>query len=224
MIKKSEENDRIVIGQDYVENAVPGISFDMVYVKGCTFRSVPLSDYYIGKYVVTQGLWEAVMGTTVEEQEWKYPGITSCLCVDSNGPMYYVSWREAQMFCTKLSQLTGRKYVLPTELQWEYAALGGIKSKGYKYSGGNIIDEVAWFDGNVDYSSKYVPSLVGRKLPNELGIYDMSGNIWEWCDNYVLRGGSIGASMRDCQVSNREGYFDPDYGNNEVGFRIALLL
>ena len=141
-------------GQDFTET-VSGVKFDMVYVKGGTFsmgateelgtenhdddeypvHSVTLSDYYIGKFEVTQGLWKAVMGTTIEQQRDKEDNKFPLKGVGSDYPMYYVSWDEAREFCAKLSQLTGKKYSLPTEAQWEYAARGGAKSKSYKYSG-----------------------------------------------------------------------------------------
>ncbi len=159
--------------EDYTETAF-GISLEMVYVKGGTFemgataeqgddaedeerpvRTVRLDSYYIGKYEVTQAQWKAVMGTTLKEQSNK-AGSNEIKVVfghDVNGegdnyPMYYVSWEEAQTFCQKLSEKTGKKYVLPTEAQWEYAARGGNKSQHYKYAGSNDIDEVAWYWNN----------------------------------------------------------------------------
>lgn len=256
---KDDDDDKLVIGEDYVEKGVSGFSFDMVYVEGGTFRmggteeqgedawvgekpvhSVTLSDYYIGKYEVTQGLWKAVMGTGVEEQMEK-AGVSGLYGVGDDYPMYYVSWDEAQEFVSKLSELTGKKYVLPTEAQWEYAARGGVKSRGYKYSGSNTIDGVAWYWGNSE--EKYSTSSVGTKLPNELGIYDMSGNVCEWCSDWygdysdvsqtdptgpssgscrVVRGGSWLHDARDCRVSYRlDGY--PDVRYDLLGFRVALV-
>ena len=254
---KDDDDDKLVIGEDYVEKGVSGFSFDMVYVEGGTFRmggteeqgedawvgekpvhSVTLSDYYIGKYEVTQGLWKAVMGTGVEEQMEK-AGESDLYGVGDDYPMYYVSWDEAQEFVSKLSELTGKKYVLPTEAQWEYAARGGVKSRGYKYSGSNTIDDVAWYAGN----SETAAHPVGTKLPNELGIYDMSGNVWEWCSDWysdysdvsqtdptgpssgsgrVFRGGSWLYNARNCRVSNRPDG-DPDYRDSNLGFRVALV-
>ena len=138
-----------------------------------------------------------------------------------------------------MSQLTGKTYVLPTEAQWEYAARGGVKSKGYKYSGSNTIDDVAWYRSN---SSSTNP--VGRKQANELGLYDMSGNVWEWCSdwygfyssesqsnpigsltgsNRVLRGGSWNDHAGTCRVSNRY-YYLPSVRYADSGFRVVLLL
>ncbi len=230
----------------------------MVYVKGGTFRmgateeqqeeeaddekpihQVILSDYYIGRCEVTQGVWMAVMETSVGEQrdkenkEWPLAG------VGDNYPMYYISWDEVQEFLAKLNQLTGKKYVLPTEAQWEYAARGGAKSKGYKYSGSNEIDDVAWYWENSEYSTHPV----GTKAANELGIYDMSGNVWEWCSDWfgeytdatqtdpvgpvsgfgrVGRGGGWSINARRCRVSNRGSGYPSDCGNS-LGFRVALL-
>ena len=251
---KDDDDDKLVI---YVEKGVSGFSFDMVYVAGGTFRmggteeqgedawanekpvhSVTLSDYYIGKYEVTQGLWKAVMGTGVEEQR-KKAGESDLYGVGDDYPMYYVSWDEAQEFVSKLSELTGKNYVLPTEAQWEYAARGGVKSRGYKYSGSNTIDDVAWYDGN----SGFAAHPVGTKLPNELGIYDMSGNVWEWCSDWygdysdvsqtdptgpssgssrVGRGGCWNDDAWYCRVSYRDGG-NPGYRGNGLGFRVALV-
>lgn len=295
MPKKSKNNDKIIIGKDYVENTLEDVAFDlevktnglllfpeqylprhsfeMVYVKGDSFmmgnsptHPVTLSDYYIGKYVVTQGLWEIVMGTTKKQQcenaknnvmvmegyagyidwelgawdkelgeEWKEEWLAR-MPIGFDYPIEYVNWMEAQEFCTKLSQMTGKRYVLPTEAQWEYAARGGVMSKGYKYSGSNMISEVAWFDGNS--MNKFHP--VGIKSPNELGIYDMSGNVEEWCSDWygafsdvarinpmgpvygserVVRGGSYHHDMRYCRVFTRN-WKNPDF---YCGFRVVLL-
>ena len=219
--------------------------FDMVYVKGGSFamgataeqgsdaqsdekptHSVTVSDFYIGKYEVTQAQWEAIMGTN--PSNWK----------GDNLPVENVSWNDIQKFIKKLNAQTGKKFRLPTEAEWEYAARGGNQSKGYKYSGSNNISEVAWYDGNS--RSKTHP--VGQKAPNELGIYDMSGNVWEWCQDWygsyssssqanptgpssgsirVLRGGSWYNGARNCRVSSRC-YSRPDYRYDHYGFRLVL--
>lgn len=236
-----------------------GVSFDMVYVKGGTFmmgatdeqgmdaydwekpiHKVTLSDYYIGKYEVTQELWEKVMGTTVVQQRDKVNPKFPLHGTGPDYPMYYVSWDEAQKFCAKLSKLTGKKYALPTEAQWEYAARGGVQSKNYKYSGSDGAGIVACY-GDDDNEGTAYP--VGTKQPNELGLYDMSGNLWEWCsDKYglygglpqtnptgaasgsdrVLRGGSWGSNARICRVSFR-GYSRPDRRYYYHGFRVVLV-
>ena len=220
--------------------------FDMVYVKGGTFtmgataeqgsdaysnekptHSVTVSDFYIGKYEVTQAQWRAVMG--------KNPSYFS----GDNNPVEYVSWKDIQKFLKKLNAKTGKKFRLPTEAEWEYAARGGNQSKGYKYSGSNSIGDVAWYTDNS--SRKTHP--VGQKTPNELGIYDMSGNVWEWCQDWygsyssssqtnptgpsggsyrVLRGGSWHDYAGYCRVSYRN-FSTPDYRNFSYGFRLACL-
>ena len=230
----------------------------MVYVEGGTFtmgatkeqgkdaysdekpaHSVTLSGYYMGETEVTQELWEAVMGTTVQQQrdkankEWKLYG------EGSNYPMYYISWDDCQAFISKLNSLTGQQFKLPTEAQWEYAARGGNKSRGYKYSGSDIIDDVAWYTSNTnDKGSREVKT----KQPNELSLYDMSGNVWEWCQDWygdyssnaqtnptgassgsyrVLRGGSWFRSARFCRASLRGNYTPSDRYDN-LGLRLAL--
>ena len=178
------------------------------------------------------------MGTTIHEQRIK-AGYSFTNGVGSDYPMYYVNWEEAQEFCKKLSQLTGKTYVLPTEAQWEYAARGGVKSRGYKYSGSNTIGNVAWYSDNSSSSTHPVAT----KQPNELGLYDMSGNVWEWCSdwygsyssesqsnptgpstgsNRVLRGGSWCNSARNCRVSFRN-YSYPSNRSFNDGFRFVLL-
>lgn len=238
-----------VVSKDFTEtvSGVSNVSFDMVYVKGGTFQmgvtseqgddaydyekpvhSVTLSDYYIGKHEVTQGLWKAVMGSN-----------PSNFANGDNYPVETVSWNDVQEFLSKLNQLTGKKYVSPTEAQWEYAARGGEKSQGYKYSGGNDIGKVAWYNGN----SKSSTHPVGTKKANELGIYDMSGNVDEWCqdwyDDYsseaetnptgpesgslrVMRGGSWTDDAGHCRVSNRGGH-SPGNRYYYYGFRLVLL-
>ena len=257
--KDHDDDGKIKIGEDFTEK-VSGVEIEMIYVKGGTFRmgateeqgddaydyekpvhSVTLSDYYIGKFEVTQGLWEEVMGTTIHEQRIK-AGYSSTNGVGSDYPMYYVNWEEAQEFCTRLGQLTGKNYALPTEAQWEYAARGGVKSRGYKYSGSNTIGNVAWYRDN--NSSSTHP--VATKQPNELGLYDMSGNVWEWCSDWyasdyyydspqsnptgpptgsrrVLRGGGWINFAEYCRVSSRNHNY-PSFRDSYYGFRVVLLL
>ena len=222
-----------------------GVSFTMVYVKGGTFtmgatseqteadddekptHNVTLSDYYIGQTEVTQQLWQAVMGNNPS----RFTG-------DSRRPVEQVSWDDCQNFIRELNRITGQKFHLPTEAQWEYAARGGSKSSHTKYSGSHNIGNVAWYDGN----SGNTTHPVATKQANELGIYDMSGNVWEWCADWygtygnnaqtnptgptsgqgrVLRGGGWFSGARICRSSNRYG-FDPSFRDDDNGLRLAL--
>ena len=218
---------------------------EMVYVSGGTFtmgatseqgfdyevderpaHSVTLSGYYIGKYEVTQELWEAVMGSNPSD----FKG--------DNLPVENVSWNDVQEFLRKLNAMTGKRYRLPTEAEWEFAARGGNSSRGYKYSGSNSLGSVAWYRDNSGRGTH----AVGTKSPNELGIYDMSGNVREWCQDWygsyssssqrnpkgtnsgsyrVFRGGSWNYDARLCRVSIRY-YNNPDLRYNSLGFRLAL--
>ncbi len=127
-------------------------------------------DYYLGETQVTKALWEAVMGS----HDSRFEG--------DKLPVMEVSWNDCQTFIERLNAATGQNFRLPTEAEWEFAARGGKKSKNYKYAGGNNLDEVAWYDGNSDYQ----PHEVATKKPNELGLYDMFGNVSEWCSDYAL--------------------------------------
>jgi formylglycine-generating enzyme required for sulfatase activity len=160
------------------------VKMEMVFVQGGTFlmgcpenqghncigvkpaRNITTKDFYIGKYEITQAQWKAVMGNNNNPSHYR----------GDNLPVGGVSWEAAEEFITKLNGMTGRNYRLPAEAEWEYAALGGVLSQGYTYSGGNDADAVAWHDGN----SGKQPHPVGMKQPNELRIYDMSGNVCEW--------------------------------------------
>ncbi|MDD5979159.1 MAG: formylglycine-generating enzyme family protein, partial [Bacteroidales bacterium] len=225
---------------------VNGVSFEMVYVEGGSFdmgatteqgsdadgneypvHSVTLSDYYIGKCEVTQELWEAVMGSNPSY----FKG--------AQNPVERVIWNDCQNFIKKLNSLTGRTFRLPTEAEWEYAARGGNQSLHYKYSGSNNIFDVAWHDGN----SGDKTHAVGTKTANELGIYDMSGNVWEWCSDWyggysagaqtnpqgpssgsyrVLRGGGWFYNARCCRVSYRISHA-PEYSSSDNGLRLVLV-
>ena len=212
---------------------VNGVTFEMVKVEGGTFsmgsysgesdeqpvHSETVGTFYIGKMEVTQKLWAAVMGANPS----KFRG--------ENLPVEMVSWFDCQEFVDRLSRITGRIFRLPTEAEWEYAARGGNKSRNYTYSGSNDLYRVAWYDKN----SGSMTHPVGQKLDNELGVYDMSGNVWEWCsDNYsssyssprnssnrVLRGGSCGNTAAYCRVASRS-YNSPGYRFGYVGLRLAL--
>ena len=233
------------VATNYATFRVNGVSFEMVRVEGGTFRmgatyeqegdaerdekpvhSVTLSSYYIGKTEVTQALWQAVMGSN--------PSYFKC----SDLPVEWVSRDVCQEFIQKLNHLTGRNFRIPTEAEWEFACRGGNYSRGYKYSGSNNLDSVAWYDGNS--GGKTHP--VGTKAPNELGIFDMSGNVWEWCSDWyanytsysqtnptgpqsgsrcVYRGGCWYFVARFCRSSNRY-YGSSSNCNDGLGLRLAL--
>ena len=223
---------------------VGSVSFTMVYVEGGTFtmgataeqagdyqsneqpaHNVTLSSYYICSTEVTQELWLEVMGSNPSS----FVGV--------NLPVERVSWDDCQEFISRLNAITGKNFRLPTEAEWEYAARGGNKSEGYKYAGSNTIGNVAWYSGNA--SSKTHP--VGTKAPNELGIYDMSGNVYEWCNDWygsystaqtdpqgpstgygrVHRGGGWDYGAKNCRVSWRN-YNTPTSFSNHLGLRLAL--
>ena len=143
-------------------------------------HTVTLSSFKISKYPVTQKQWEAVMGLTISQQRDKSSPHCPLYGEGDNYPVYYVSWDDAQEFIAKLNAATDKNYRLPTEAEWEFAARGGNKSKGYRFSGSNNVNDVAWTRCNSD---KYTHP-VGTKLPNELGIYDMCGNVTEWCNDW----------------------------------------
>lgn len=254
----SQTNYGTESGTNYTET-VFGINMKMVYVEGGSFimgctgeqgsdcendekntRRVNLTGYYIGMTEVTQGQWQRVMGTSVEQQRNKANPNWPLRGTGADFPMYYVSWEEAMAFCEELSRQTGKRYTLPTEAQWEYAARGGNKNDGTKYSGSYSIDAVAWYSGNSDNGTH----MVGSRRPNGLGLYDMSGNVYEWCkdwyaDSYigyqtdnptgpsggsdrVRRGGSWSSDARVCRVSYRN-YYSPGYRDRNLGFRVVCV-
>ena len=244
-----------VLGPARPDNAVVymvnGYQLVMVPVEGGTFmmgstvngesaspvHQVTLSDYSIGMTEVTYGLWKAVTGS--------YPPLYAPQLHSDEMPHWYCSWDEAKAFISQLNELTGLNFHLPSEAQWEFAARGGNLSKGYKYSGSNNIDEVAWYTGNSVLNECHC---VGMLKPNELGLYDMSGNVVEFCeDDYmsytseaqtdpvvyyqnsslpfprVLRGGHKDAESKLCTVTNRYNYYvfhGEDLAN--AGFRLVL--
>ena len=244
-----EDVDSIIVETEYAEKTpftVNGVSFNMIAVKGGTFtmgatseqgddaysyekptHQVTLSDYCIGETEVTQELWQAVMGSN-----------PSNFTGNLQRPVEKVSWNDCQEFIKKLNQLTGKTFRLPTEAEWEYAARGGSQSKGYKYAGSNTIGDVAWYTSN----SSSTTHPVKQKQANELGLYDMSGNVWEWCQdwydsysstpqtnpagpssgsNRVNRGGSWCGNARGCRVSDR-GRSTPTNRCLDLGLRLAL--
>jgi len=240
-----KELERLREQERNTSNPIQKLLSDMVFVQGGTFtmgctseqgndcfsyekpsHQVTLSSFYINKYEVTQALWSAVMGSNPSY----FSGCDQC-------PVENVSWNDAQEFIQKLNAATGKNYRLPTEAEWEYAARGGRNSRGYKYSGSNKSDKVGWYDDNS--SNKTHP--VGKKKPNELGLYDMTGNVWEWCSDWygdyssqsqtdpkgpsnglhrVNRGNSWGDEWWYVRLSFR---FDnrPENSFDNLGFRLA---
>lgn len=236
-----------------------GVDFEMIFVYGGAFlmgaqnddanaanydyqansneepvHQVILSDFYLGKFEVTQELWIAVMGNNPSECQG-----------DNQRPVEMVDWNTCQTFISRLNvlcanQLNGKSFTLPTEAQWEYAARGGKKSAGFIYSGSNNLRDVAWYIDNCDYNTL----AVGRKIPNELGFYDMSGNVVEWCQDWygdyngesqtnpvgpnfgsyrVKRGGGWRTYANECRVSHRSSS-NPENSYNYVGFRLSISL
>lgn len=215
---------------------------NMVYVSGGTFimggdessdqtptHSVTLSSYYICKYEVTQALWRAVMGSNPSY----FKG--------DNLPVESVSWNDCQTFINRLNSYTGRNFRLPTEAEWEFAARGGNYSRHYKYSGSNYISDVAWY-GDDSGSSGNRTHPVGTKQANELSLYDMSGNVWEWCSDWygsyssysqndptgpnsgserVMRGGGRRNGAWNCRSSHR---FSNSPGISDCSFGLRLVL
>ena len=225
-----------------------GVKLDLVKVAAGSFNMgsneydsekpihrVNLREFMISKYPVTQAQYQAVIGKNPSH----FKG--------NQNPVEKVSWHDAVKFCEKLAQKTREKVRLPTEVEWEYAAKGGNQSEGYKYAGSDSLDEVGWYDGNTTFlgffGGKTQP--VEQKRENELGIYDMSGNVWEWCEdiwhgNYngaptdgsawltggeqskrALRGGSWFLSVSSCRSANRIRH-SADYCSSSIGFRVVV--
>lgn len=240
--------------------SVNGVTFEMMAVKGGTFNmgcdnkkndkcyddgipehTITLKDYYIGKFEVTQDLWVAVMGYNPSH------------FIGDRLPVDNISWDDCQKFLKKLNKKTKEEFRLPTEAEWEYAARGGVNTFGYIYSGEDKLDSVAWFCNNSGDKKAYIRCVgemhyiiknncmshpVGQKYPNELGIYDMSGNVWEWCydiycdyndikrdtvnkDLRVMRGGCWHSLNYQCESDYRNNMYS-DYKDKSFGFRIVV--
>ncbi|MBD5388596.1 formylglycine-generating enzyme family protein [bacterium] len=230
--------------KDYTDT-IFGVPLEMVYVEGGTFTMggipgrdgnkiygdekpahvVSLSSYYISRYPITQELWEAVMGDNPSEFQ------------DAKVPISNVTQEEAIEFCIKINLISYQYYWLPTEAQWEYAARGGNRSRGTLYSGSDILPLVGCY-------CQSAPCVIGQYKPNELGIYDMSGGIWEWCEDWfgefpadtvfnpqgpeygfhkVLKGGSWNSDARSCRISHRSGASLRTKARI-VGFRVVMRL
>ncbi len=222
--------------------SVNGIDFKMVYVKGGTFQmgsndwdsfsderpvhTVTLKSFYIGVTEVTQALWEAVMGYNPSKKK------------NPNYPVDCVSWNECQLFIKEICRITKKRFRLPTEAEWEYAARGGNYKN--KYSGSNVVGMIAFMDDN----SASTPHIVAQKRSNEFGIHDMTGNVWEWCSDWyaekysnsknatnpkgpsngtehIVRGGSWNCIPRVCRVTNRF-KCAPDGYRDDLGLRLVL--
>ena len=228
------------------EAVIRNLIRNMVYVQGGTFamgateeqggkswvrdakplHNVSLNSFYIGKYEVTQEEWLAVMNNNPSE----FKG--------SKRPVENVSWKQCQEFIERLNVLTGRYFRLPTEAEWEYSAIGAHYKRSFMLSGSNLPYDIAWYRYNSDGSTHNV----GQKDPNELGIYDMSGNVWELCQDWygsynsasqinpkgpssgyyrVIRGGGYDTSDDDCSVLHR-GLMNPLEESNNIGLRLVL--
>jgi len=211
---------------------VEGGSFNMGSADGASdekpIHMVEVKRFSISKYEITQSQWQAIMGSNPSE----FAGCITC-------PVENVSWNDIQDFLKELHAQTGRHYRLPTESEWEFAARGGLRSKGFTYAGSFGVSNVAWHSEN----SGNQTHPAGQKKPNEIGICDMSGNVWEWCEDWylvygtsqlnqesstlgrlrVIRGGSWGGASSDCRIPNRANQ-DPAKRSNDTGFRIVADL
>jgi sulfatase modifying factor 1 len=243
---KDSSMGNLVAKNNFTEELATGLSFEMVYVEGGEFEmggkdaeayddekpvhSVHVPAFFLGPYPVTQELWEQIMGNNPSS----FKGTTR--------PVEKVSWHDAHAFLEKLNAETGKNYRLPTEAEWEYAARGGVRSMGFMYAGSDKLKEVGWYGEN----SGGETHPVGQLLGDELGLYDMSGNVWEWCEDdwhndyqgaptdgsawiarpnrgpaRVLRGGGWDYYAGICRVSFRN-WNEPDVRYDFIGFRLCL--
>jgi formylglycine-generating enzyme required for sulfatase activity len=186
--------------------------------------TIPGQNYQISETTVTQGQWKRVMGT----EPWKGQ---SYVQEGDDYPAVYVSWYDAVEFCEKLSEMEDKPYRLPTEAEWEYACLGGMTTNYHFGDDSADLSKYAWFCENAwDINEKY-SHRVAQKQHNQFGLYDMHGNVWEWCSDLydeqqpdrVLRGGSWDLDSDDCSAWFR-GYYTPEVRNDSVGFRLASTL
>ena len=241
---KKRTSQQQVMSEKQRKAIIQNLINNMVCVEGSTFtmggtseqgsvgldelptHQVSLASFSIGKYEVTQEEWQAMMGSN--------PSVFK----GAKRPVENVSWNDCQEFIRKLNAMTGKSFRLPTEAEWEYAARGGNRSIGYKYAGGDNLDRVAWYNGN----SGSTTHDVGQKSPNELGLYDMAGNVYEWCQDWlggysrnsqttitspdsrlfrIIRGGCWKYHADTCRISFRASE-KPDKATNNCGLRLAL--
>lgn len=259
----SEELDSICtydedaeLDDEVLDFVVKGVSFRMILVKTGTFMmgsetdhshsfvpGVPVHevtltrDYYIGETEVTQALWEAVTGLTPTASGWHW---REDIGLGADYPAYFIGYNDALSFISRLNILTGQAFRLPTEAEWEYAARGGHQTMGYRWSGSDDADAVAWHKANSGDRLHEVK----QKRPNELGIYDMSGNIEEWCHDWnyeypatpvvdpwgpssgswrMVRGGYYNTDAESCTSASRNIY-EPTFNYANNGFRLALYV
>lgn len=237
--------------KSFTETLPYGPSFDMVFIEGGEFlmgaedndpdafpreqpvHRVQLEGFFMGKFPVTQAVWEAVMGNNPST------------FISPRRPVDTVSWNDiVHEFLPRLNELTGKTYRLPTEAEWEYAARGGQAGEGCRYAGSDKLDEVGWYEDNVNEETREV----GLQYPNELGLFDMSGNVWEWCADWydsdyykacvesgivvnplgpgggvhrVVRGGGYFYDPLDCRPAHRS-FDSPDYRFDYFGLRFVL--
>jgi len=261
--KPDTQSERTIIDNSQPQIRTDKLGIEFIWVEGGAFdmgsphdeadrmddelqHKVSVNGYFMAKYPVTQALWEKVMGSNPSSYSEN----------GSDSPVEMVSWNDCHVFIEKINKQLGSNYRLPTEAEWEFAARGGIKSKGYNYSGSDKIDEAAWYAGNrfIEIEKNALFGLskkmeiqylgthpVGKKKPNELGIYDMSGNVWEWCADWygyyptsaqtnpqgpstgsgrVFRGGSWYSRAQFCRSAHRN-YDAPHYRSFHLGFRLV---
>nr|MBR6146323.1 SUMF1/EgtB/PvdO family nonheme iron enzyme [Paludibacteraceae bacterium] len=218
-----------VEGGAFVMGATPD-QYDEHTISDKPAHTVVLSPFYIAETEVTNELWHAVMPDRRFVEDW----------YDPTQPITYVTWEDAQLFVHRLDSLTGMPFRLPTEAEWEYAARGGSKSKGFRFAGSDLCDTVSWNTANAGFKKHQVK----KKQPNELGLYDMTGNVSEWCQDWfgqyyygtepnpqgptegekrIVRGGSYDNCADNIHLSCRQ-YFLPDEANNTIGLRVAFTL
>ena len=231
--------------KDYIEDLPNSAELELIFVEGGSYKGNAIPNFHLGKYPITNEQFVPFLnamgnqeegGTNWVNMEGEYEGVRSgivrnknrfvCISELRRHPMIYVSWYGARAFCKWLSEKTGKKYGLPKEVEWEYAARGGKHEDAYPFSGGNKLKELGWYRLNSHGELKRV----GLKKPNRLGLYDISGNVWEWCTDFynekeyknaqVVRGGAWSSNNYVCRVSIRLRGRD-DNRNDNTGFRIV---